>query len=172
MTFVHALATVDPTARLGVGCNVWQGASVIRNAVLGDDCNVGGCAIVDGARVGDRARFGHGAQAHPGFLAGNDLFVGPGAIICNDLWPWLGDQDFDLAALLSGSRYSVIAEDGVTIGAGALIMPGTRLCAGSMVAAGAVAQWGVPENHLLHRDGACRPIKRGERSKGRMLWAA
>lgn len=164
------LAVVDEDCSIGAETRVWQFASVIRGAVIDEDSSVGGCAIVDGARIGARARIGHGAQLHPGFVAGDDLFVGPGAIVCNDLWPWLGAQDFDLAALLSGERNAVVAEDRVTIGAGAIILPGSRLCEGSVVAAGAVLEGNLPAGHVIYRDGRIRPVRPAQAA--RMRYAA
>ncbi|MBX3482539.1 MAG: hypothetical protein KF737_03405 [Phenylobacterium sp.] len=119
--------------------------------------SVAACAVVDGSRLGPRARIGHGAQVHPGVVAGSDLFVGPGAILCNDLWPWLGEQDFDLEALISGGALSVICRDRVAIGAGAIILPGVRLGEGCAVAAGAVVDRDVPAGVLFQRDGLFRP---------------
>lgn len=166
---IHPLALVHPDCEVGKGSQVWQFASVIRRARLGVGSSVAACAIVDGSRIGDRARIGHGAQIHPGVVAGDSLFMGPASVLCNDMWPWMDPTEFDIDALIEGRNVAVIIEDGVTIGAGAIILPGTRLCAGSVVAAGAVAQGAVPANHLLHRDGSVRPLS--ER-RDRMRFAA
>lgn len=145
---IHARSVVHADCRLGEGVRVWQFASVLRGARLGDGSSVGGCAVVDGARLGARARIGHGAQIHPGVVAGDDLFVGPGAIICNDPWPWLDAKDFDLAALIEGRSITVLIEDKVTIGAGAIVLPGVRLGKGCVVAAGIIVRRDVPPGQI------------------------
>lgn len=150
---VHPFAVVQAGTQIGKGTKVWQFASVLRRAKLGAFSSVGACAVVDGARLGLRARIGHGGQVHPGVVAGNDLFVGPGAILCNDLWPWLESRDFDLEALIEGRAVSVIAQDSVSIGAGAIILPGVTLGRGCVVAAGAVVATDVPPGMLHNRDG-------------------
>lgn len=62
--FVHHLAQAAD-CQLGARTEVWQFASVIRRAVIGEDCSIGSCAIVDGARLGNRVRVGHGASIPP-----------------------------------------------------------------------------------------------------------
>lgn len=155
---IHPTAIVHVDTRLGEGCKVWQFASVIRKARLGNNCTVGAGAIVDGARIKDYARIGAGAQVHPGTVAGEHLFLGPGAIVTNDLWPWLDAEDFDVQGLVDGRRASVIIEDHVTIGAGAIILAGVRLGSGCVIAAGAVVDENVPGGVLFDRGGEFRSV--------------
>jgi UDP-2-acetamido-3-amino-2,3-dideoxy-glucuronate N-acetyltransferase len=156
---IHPQACIDDDAVIGLGAMVWQFASVIRGARVGEDSNIGSCAIIDGATLGRRCRVGHGASVNPGFLAGDGVFIGPNATIANDNWPWLGGEDFDLGSLLARERFTVIADDSAAIGAGAIILPGVRLGAGSMVAAGATCSRSVPAGHIFHRDGAIVPLR-------------
>lgn len=166
---IHPMAVVHADCWIGQGSEVWQFASVIRKARIGAGSSVAGCAIVDGSRLGPGARIGHGAQLHPGVVAGRNLFLGPGAIVCNDPWPWLGAQDFDLQALIEGRQVAVIIEELVSIGAGAIVLPGVRLGAGCMVAAGAVVSADVPAGQLLTRAGDLMPLPEPGR---RMRFAA
>ena len=168
---IHPLALVHADCEIGEGTSVWQFASVIRGARLGPGSSVAACAIVDGSRLGARARIGHGAQVHPGVVAGDDLFVGPGAILCNDAWPWLESEDFDLSALIEGRAVSVLIEDRVTIGAGAIVLPGVRLGAGCVVAAGVVVRRDVPAGHIT-LGGDTRPVYEPRASRGRMRLVA
>lgn len=153
VTFVHPLAEVARNTKLGAGCKVWQFASVIRGAELGEDCSVGGCAIVDGARVGDRCLIGHGAQVHPGVEIGSDVFVGPGAVFCNDAWPSADKAGWE-ADRFAGGMVTVRVGNGAGIGANAVVLPGVRLGERSFVAAGAVCDQSVPADHLFKRSGA------------------
>jgi UDP-2-acetamido-3-amino-2,3-dideoxy-glucuronate N-acetyltransferase len=159
---IHPLALVHADCEIGEGTRVWQFASVLRGARIGKHSSVGACSVVDGSRLGDRARIGHGAQVHPGVVSGSDLFLGPGAILCNDPWPWLDNQDFDLEALIEGRSVAVVCEDRVTIGAGAIILPGVRLGAGSVVGAGVIVRRDVPAGQI-NLGGEMRPVKGGPR---------
>lgn len=145
---------------IGKGTKVWQFAGVIRGARIGRDCVIGSSSIVDGATLGDRCRVGHGASIHPGARIGNDVFVGPGAVICNDMWPETCKDGWDLAAVMAGDV--VVIEDGASIGANAVILPGVMLGPRSMVAAAAVVCGDVPADHVYHRGGiiAPKPVSR------------
>ena len=106
---------------IGEGTKVWQFASVIREASIGSDCSIGSCAIVDGARVGNGCLIGHGASIHPGSILGDRVFVGPGAVLCNDNWPRTHKRGFNLALP------SVVIEDDASIGANATVPAGVTI---------------------------------------------
>ena len=162
--FIHPQAQVDDSAKIGTGTKVWQFASVIRGAVLGKNCTIASCAIVDGAVLGDGCTVGHGASVHPGVKAGNCVFFGPGAVCCNDMWPEVSKEGFDLARLLAG-EFCIVIGDGSTIGAGAVILPGVRIGSGAFVAAGAVVDRGVPDGFLWRRNGEMEPMPTGTRER-------
>jgi UDP-2-acetamido-3-amino-2,3-dideoxy-glucuronate N-acetyltransferase len=156
---VHPQACVHETAVLGDGVSVWQFASVIRGAQLGAGCSVGACAIVDGARLGRLCRVGHAASLHPGLEAGDEVFFGPGAIVCNDPWPRVRPGDFDPDRLHAGFVCVRIGPR-ASIGAGAVVLPGLRIGEGAMIAAGAVVDRDVPAFHLFKRTGEMVEIER------------
>lgn len=154
---------IDPSARLEQPCIVgdasigarsvlWEFAKAIRGAVIGEDCNIGSCAIVDGARIGNRCSVGHGAQLHPGLLAGDEVFFGPASIVCNDPWPRVRKADFDIKRILAGF-ITVKIGNGVSLGAGSIVLPGVSIGDGAMIAAGAVVDQSVPAGHLFKRGG-------------------
>lgn len=150
---IHPMAQIDADVELGEGVRVWQFASVIRKAWLGDGCNVASCAIVDGAVLGAGCLVGHGASVHPGCLAQDKVFIGPGAVICNDRWPRADKEGFDVRALLDHELIGVRLEEGCSIGANAVVLPGVRIGRGAMVAAGAVVSAEVPPGFLWTRLG-------------------
>lgn len=160
-------ACVDATVVIGAGTKVWQFASVIRGAIIGLDCNIASCAIVDGAELGSRCLVGHGASIHPGAKLGDDVFVGPGVVICNDLWPETSKEGFELAA----GRHTVIIGSGASIGANAVILPGVRIGAGAVVSAGATVTRNVPDGLLWRRNGYVSVVPSDRRTK-RMRFAA
>lgn len=171
MTFVHAMAQVDCNVTLGVGCKVWQFASVIRSAVLGEDCNIASCAIVDGARLGNGCLVGHGASVHPGANVGADVFIGPGAVLANDRWPSVYKTGFDAEAIRAGDRFTVIVEPGATIGCNAVVLPGVWIGADAFIAAHATVTENVPPGMVWMRDGALKP-KPVDWQARRLRWAA
>lgn len=151
--FIHPLAVTDGVGSIGARSRVWQFASVIRGAVLGEGCSVGACAIVDGAKLGDGCAIAHGASVHPGAVLGAHVFVGPGAVICNDAWPRTHKRGWSMP-----DRPMVIADEGASIGANAIILPGVHIGRGAMVGAGVVCGHDVPEGMLMLDNQVCVPI--------------
>jgi acetyltransferase-like isoleucine patch superfamily enzyme len=153
---IHPRAHVE-NSTIGKGTKVWQFASVIRGAEVGDDCNVASNAIVDGATLGNSCLIGHGSSINPGTRIGNDVFIGPLTTICNDRWPRVGKDGFDVVMLLNGAVTVDIA-DGVSIGAGCQILPGIMIGEGAVIAAGSTVCRNVKAHHLHKRSGEVCPL--------------
>jgi acetyltransferase-like isoleucine patch superfamily enzyme len=154
---IHEKAEVSDDVKIGAHTRVWQFASVIRGTVLGEDCNVASGALLDGPRFGDRCIICQNVAMGPGFLFGDDCFVGPNVTICNDAWPVTSKEGFDIERFRNGF-WTVIVKDGASIGANAVVLPGVTIGAGSMVAAGAVVDRNVPDHSVFTRDGQIRAL--------------
>lgn len=158
---IHPLAFVDGTVTIGALTKVWQFASVIRGAVLGRECTVASNVTLDGPRFGDHCIICPGVDMGPGFLVGNDVFVGPNVVMCNDAWPRTHKTGWDrdeIEQAVANGRFCVVVEDGASIGANAVIMPGVRIGNGAMIAAGAIVCRDVPAWALLTREGGLAMI--------------
>ena len=167
---IDCRAKVDDGCVVGARTRIWQFASIIRHAFIGDDCSIASCAIVDGSDVGDRTIVSHSAFIDPGIVIGNDVFIGPHVNLCNDAWPRADKTGWDMAALITREFITTRIKDGASLGAGVTVLPGIVVGAGSMVAAGAVVDKDVPDCHLFKRDGStvpidpARPVKRMRRA--------
>lgn len=144
--------------KLGPGVVVRQYASVQRGATVGARTSIGPCALIDGATVGSDCKIGHAAAIHPGVVIGDRVFVGPGTIFCNDAWPEVSRQGFNVVP-------TIHVEHGASIGAGAIILPGVRIGAGALVAAGAVVRHDVPPGRLYTREGEALDIPADRRQR-------
>ena len=134
----HPSADVQ-TANVGAGTRVWQNAVVLAGAQLGCNCNL--CAntfVENDVIVGDNVTLKCGVSLWDGLRIGNDVFVGPNAVFCNDMYPRSGVRD-DRRQLLK-----TVVCDGVSIGSGAVILPGVTIGTCAMVGAGAVVTKDVP----------------------------
>lgn len=166
-TRVHPQAYVVD-AILGQGVTVWQFASVTGGTVLGDGCSVSPFAMLHGPRFGARCVISGGVMAGPGFLIGNDCFLGPNCTLANDAWPVADKDGWDADALRNG-QWAVILGDDVSVGAGAVILPGVTVGNGAVIAAGAVVSKSVPAGCLWARDGSIRPLPpKGRRKRMRV----
>lgn len=154
---VHPAAWVEASS-IGRMTFVWQFASVIRGSIVGSECRIASCAIVDGCRVGDRTIISHSAFMDPGVMIGSDVFVGPGVALANDFWPRADKTGFDMGQLLSGGFIVTVVADGASVGANAVVLPGITIGERAMIAAGAVVDRNVPADFLFRRNGDLVPI--------------
>lgn len=166
--FIHPKALVEGSV-IGARTKVWQFASVIRGTRLGSDCNVASCATLDGPRFGNGCIISQGVAMGPGFVFGDDCFIGPNVTVCNDRWPCADKNGFD-AELLRSGKWTVLVGNGVSIGANAVILPGVTIGDGAMIAAGSVVTKNIREFHLWKRDGSMVKIDPSH-PKRRMLIA-
>jgi len=128
--FIHKLADAASEA-IGRGTRVWQFVVILPGARIGAECNI--CAhvlIENDVVIGDRVTIKSGVQLWDGLRVGDDVFVGPNVSFTNDKFP--RSKNF------SSTFLQTIIENGASIGAGAVILPGLVIGRGAMVAAGAV----------------------------------
>lgn len=166
--FIHPRAFVEDS-EIGARTRVWQFASVIRGTILGEDCNVASCATLDGPRFGNRCIVSQGVAIGPGFWVGDDVFVGPNVTFCNDRWPSTNKENFDPGQFKAG-LVTIFVHDGSSIGANAVLLPGVTIGKRCMVAAGAVLDRFVPDDHLFTRERTIVPIE--DKWRKRRMFAA
>lgn len=138
---IHPLADVQSGA-IGAGTRVWQFVVILPQAKIGQDCNIcSHCLVENDVVLGDRVTVKSGVQLWDGLRVGNDVFIGPNASFTNDRFPRSRKQP---------EKYlQTHLEDGVSIGAGAVILPGITIGSHAMVAAGAVVTRSVPANAIV-----------------------
>lgn len=139
--FIHPLADVQSKA-IGAGTRVWQFVVVLPGAQIGQDCNIcSHCLIENDVVMGDRVTVKSGVQLWDGLRVGNDVFIGPNASFTNDRFPRSRQKpDAFLVTTI---------DDGASIGAGAVILPGVTIGSNAMVGAGAVVSRSVPPNAVV-----------------------
>ena len=160
--FIHPHAWVEGSM-IGARTKVWQFATIIRGTVLGDDCSVGAGACLDGPHFGDRCVISPGVDMGPGFRIGDDVFVGPHVVLCNDMWPRAHKTGFDYEGLRDGSIVCVVIEDGASLGVRATVLPGITIGKNAMIASHAVVKTNVPDNCLYTADDKIRAFHREPR---------
>lgn len=139
--FQHPTALVESTD-IGPGTRVWAFAHVLKNARIGSDCNIGDhCFVESGAIVGDRVTLKNGVCVWDHVTIGDGVFVGPNAVLTNDLWPRSRQSDWTPVPTFIG--------DGATIGANATVVCGIRIGKYAMIAAGTVVTSDVPAHALV-----------------------
>jgi UDP-2-acetamido-3-amino-2,3-dideoxy-glucuronate N-acetyltransferase len=138
---IHKLADVA-TANVGSGTRIWQFVVILPEAAIGSECNI--CAhvlIENDVVIGDRVTIKSGVQLWDGLRISNDVFIGPNATFTNDRYP--------RSRKYPAQFLQTLIEEGASIGAGAVILPGLTVGAHSMVGAGAVVTKNVAPYSLV-----------------------
>ena len=112
--FSHPSAIIE-TSKIGKDTRVWGFTHIMKNVVIGDDCNIGGnCFIESGTMIGNNVVVKNGISICSGVKIEDRVFLGPSVVLTNDKNPRSGFQ----RPLLK-----TIFREGSSIGAGAIILP-------------------------------------------------
>ena len=141
---LHELSRVDEGATIGEGTKVWANTHICKGAKIGKDCTIGeNVYIGNNVVIGDRCRIQNGALIYEGVTMGNDVFIAPGVVTTNDIFPELPVGDWK-------HRFKeTLIEDNVSVGANSTIICGIRLGKGCMVGAGSVVTKSVSSNVVV-----------------------
>lgn len=122
---------IDKSAIIGAGTTVWHFAVILANVVIGDDCSVGShCEIGRGTVIGDNTRISAFAFLPPNSRVGNNVFISPHAMFCDDKRPACGNTNYNAQPPTIG--------DHAVIGANATILPGVKIGEHAFIGAGAI----------------------------------
>lgn len=133
---IHPLSDVQST-NIGTDTSIWQFSVVLKDAVIGENCNV--CAhtlIENDVVVGNNVTIKSGVYLWDGLRIEDDVFIGPCVAFTNDKTP--RSKQYPETFL------STIVKKGASIGANATILPGVILGEYCMIGAGAVVTKNVP----------------------------
>jgi UDP-2-acetamido-3-amino-2,3-dideoxy-glucuronate N-acetyltransferase len=139
--FIHETADVQ-TSKIGKNTKIWQHSVVLSGAQIGGDGNIcAHCFIENDVVLGNRVTVKSGVQLWDGLRVGNDVFIGPNASFANDRFPRSKQRP--------EAFITTVIDDGASIGAGAVILPGVTIGLNAMVGAGAVVTRSVPPNAIV-----------------------
>jgi len=117
-------ARIEPGAIIREQVEIGENAVVMMGAILNIGAVVGEGSMIDmGAVLGGRA------------IVGKNCHIGAGAVLAGVIEP--------------ASARPVVVEDGVLVGANAVVIEGVRVGRGAVVAAGAVVMRDVPEDAVV-----------------------
>lgn len=141
--FVHERALCE-SDDVGPRTRVWGFATVMRGAVVGADCNVGGGAFIEaGAVVGDRVTVKNNVLLWDKVTVEADVFLGPNVVFTNDRNPRAAFKKTRDAFL------PTLVRRGATVGANATVLCGLTIGENAFVAAGAVVIRDVPAHAVV-----------------------
>src|SRR2546423_1628096 len=115
--FVHPNAVCE-SEQVGPGTRIWAFAHVMKGAVVGRDCNIGGHAFIEaGARIGDRVTVKNQTMVWNGVEIADDAFIGPGVSFTNDAYPRSARMPHAAVALRYADQSRWLARTRVEVGA-------------------------------------------------------
>lgn len=137
---IHALADVQ-SQNIGEGTNVWQFCVILKNAQIGENCNINCQVLIENkVIIGNNVTIKPGVQIWDGITIEDDVFIGPNATFTNDLFPKSKNKDFKLEETL--------IKKGASIGANATILAGITIGENALIGAGSVVTKNVPANEI------------------------
>jgi acetyltransferase-like isoleucine patch superfamily enzyme len=147
---VEASADVDERATIGPATTVWHLAQVREDAVVGARCTVGrGAYVGPGVRVGDDCKLQNYALVYEPAVLEDGVFVGPAAVLTNDLYPRAINPDGTVKTTDDWQAVGVTVRTGAAIGARAVCVAPVTIGRWATVAAGAVVVGDVPDFALV-----------------------
>jgi len=128
-------------------CEVGEG-TVLRDHLnlykcrIGRNCKIESFVYIEeGVSIGDNCKVKPHTFIPSGVVIGNDVFIGPGVVFTNDKHP---------RAVGEWTMGRTVVEDGASIGAGAVILPGVTIGRNAVVGAGSVVTKDVPSGSVVY----------------------
>lgn len=139
--FVHPKAICD-TENIGRGTRIWAFCHIMKDVVIGEDCNFGdGSFVESGVKIGNRVTVKNHISIWNGVEIEDDVFLGPNCVLTNDLYP--------RSKVYHQENVRTLIKKGASIGANATIICGITLGEYCMIGAGAVVTKDVPAYSLV-----------------------
>ena len=127
---IHPLSDVQTTF-IGKNTIIWQYCVILREAVIGDNCNINcGVLIENDVIIGNDVTIKPGVQLWDGLRVGNKVFIGPNVTFTNDLVP--------RSKVYPEKFKQTVIEEGASIGANATIIAGNTIGFFSFIGAGSL----------------------------------
>jgi acetyltransferase-like isoleucine patch superfamily enzyme len=148
--FCHTSAEVSKQAKIGADAYIWNLAQVREGASIGARSIIGSGAYIDAdVQIGANCKVQNNALIYSPAVIADGVFIGPGAILTNDLNPRAINES---GALKSAADWKVQRVEillGASIGAGAICVAPVTIGSWAMVGAGAVVIKNVPDFALV-----------------------
>lgn len=137
---IHPQACVE--TNIGHGTRVWAWAHIMDGAQVGANCNIGEhCFIENGAVVGDNCIIKNGVQIWNHIIIENGVFVAAGTIFTNERYTRSG---------FPKQLEETHIKEGVTIGAGSIILCGLTIGRYATIGAGSLVVRNVKPYALVY----------------------
>lgn len=139
---IHKLSDVQ-SANIGKGTNIWQFCVVLKNASIGEHCNINaGVFIENNVIIGNNVTIKSGVQIWDGITLEDNVFIGPNVTFTNDFLP--------RSKQYPNEFLQTIIKKGASIGANCTIVGGVSIGKYAMVGAGSVVTKEIGNQELWY----------------------
>lgn len=130
--FAHETAVIDEGCTIGRGTKIWHFTHIMKDAVIGERCNLGQNVVVSpGVVLGNNVKVQNNVSIYTGVICEDDVFLGPSMVFTNITNP--------RSAVIRRDQYvTTMVRRGASIGANATIVCGNEIGEYSLIGAGAV----------------------------------
>jgi UDP-2-acetamido-3-amino-2,3-dideoxy-glucuronate N-acetyltransferase len=138
---IHPLSDVQ-TKQIGGKTTVWQFAVILKNAVIGSNCNINCHTFIENdVVIGDNVTVKSGVYLWDGIRVEDSVFIGPNATFVNDPYP--------KSKQYPSVFQQTILRKGCSIGANATILGGLEIGEYALIGAGSVVTKNVKPYALM-----------------------
>lgn len=141
--YVDPTAVVEDPSAIGPGTRIWHFSHVMKEVLIGPDCNLGqNVFVASGVRIGRNCKIQNNVSLYSGVELEDDVFCGPSCVFTNIVNP--------RAQIVRRNQYErTLVRQGATIGANATIVCGATIGRYAFIGAGAVVRSDVPDYALM-----------------------
>jgi len=141
--FVHESSYVDEPCTIGDGTKIWHFTHVMKDAVIGRNCNIGQNVLVSsGVKIGENCKIQNNVSLYTGVVLEDHVFCGPSMVFTNVVNP--------RSEVNRKNEYKpTLVKRGASLGANCTIVCGTTIGAYAFVAAGSVVTRDVADFALV-----------------------
>lgn len=138
---IHILSDVQ-SKNIGVGTYIWQYSIILKNAIIGENCNINCHVFIENdVVIGNNVTIKPGVYIWDGITIENDVMIGPNVTFTNDKLPRSKNRNYKMEL--------TTVKIGASIGAGATILCGIEIGAFALIGAGALVTKDIPERALV-----------------------
>ena len=141
--YAHPTAVIDDGATIGSGTRIWHFSHIMKDTVLGENCNIGQNVVISpGVVLGNNVKVQNNVSLYTGVTCADDVFLGPSCVFTNVINP--------RSAIVRKHEYmKTHVGKGASIGANATIVCGHDIGAYAFIGAGAVVTKNVKPYALV-----------------------
>jgi UDP-2-acetamido-3-amino-2,3-dideoxy-glucuronate N-acetyltransferase len=138
---IHSTAEVQTTS-IGAGTAIWQYCVVLKDAQIGDNCNICAlCFIENKVKIGNNVTIKNGVYIWDGITIEDNVQIGPNVTFTNDKYPRAKQQYI---------MQCTVIKRNASIGAGSIILGGVKIGENAMIGAGSLVTKDIPDGELWY----------------------